>query len=73
MSPPFQTFQTFDVVGCGYVAEQHDETRQCEVLGSDDKPVDGTMAWLAFYAIALVTVVVTNGAMAPAIMLASAN
>ena len=50
----------FDVVGSGYVSEHHADERQRTILESERRAKGGAIVWLAFYAIAIVVVVVTN-------------
>jgi hypothetical protein len=52
--------QHFDVVGSGYVAEQHAEEKHRHLIEAEKNAVGGAFAWLAFYAIAVVVVVVSN-------------
>jgi hypothetical protein len=52
--------QFFDVVGTGYVAEQHAEEKHRHLLEAEKNAIGGAMAWLAFYAMAVVVVVTTN-------------
>ena len=52
--------QNFDVVGSGYVAEHHADEKHRYLLESERNAVGGAMAWLAFYAVAVVVVVITN-------------
>ena len=63
----------FDVVGGGYVSEHHADERHRHLLGSEKNAVGGAMAWLAFYAIALVVVVITNFQKTADIVVAAAN
>jgi hypothetical protein len=62
--------QHFDVVGSGYVAEQHAEEKHRHLIEAEKNAVGGAFAWLAFYAIAVVVVVVHKAAN---IVVATAN
>lgn len=61
----------FDVVGFGYVAEQHDERNNRHLSDTDQGAIGVASAWLAFYATAAVVVAVTNFQKAAAIVVAS--
>lgn len=50
----------FDVVGAGYVAEQHADEKHQNLLASGDNAIGGAFAWLAFYVTAAVVVIVSN-------------
>ena len=63
----------FNVVGTGYVAERHAEEKHRHLLQSDTNAVGGAMAWLAFYALAIVVVVTANLQKAASIVVASVN
>jgi hypothetical protein len=63
----------FDVFGCGYVSEHHADERRRHLMGSEKNAVGGAMAWLAFYAIALVVVVIANFQKAGDIVVTAAN
>ena len=52
--------QLFDVVGTSYVAEHHAEEKYRHLLQAEKSAVGGAMAWLAFYAIAIVVVVINQ-------------
>jgi hypothetical protein len=52
--------QLFGIVGTGYVAEQHAEEKHRHLLEGEKNAVGVAMAWLAFYAMAVVVVVITN-------------
>lgn len=49
----------FDVVGSGYVSEQHADVKR-RYLTTEKKAVGGAIVWLTFYVIAIVTAVVAN-------------
>ena len=73
MSPTTNT-KYFDVmIGSGYVPEQHADEKHRHLLGSEKNAVGGAMAWLAFYAIAVVVVVASNMQKAADIVVAVAN
>ena len=65
--------QHFDVVGSGYVTEQHADDKHRYLLDAEKNAVGGAMAWLAFYTIALVVVVISNFQKMPNIVVAAAN
>lgn len=65
--------QHFDVVGSGYVAEHHADERHRHLLEAEKNAVGGAMAWSAFYAIAVVVVVVSNFQQVSNIVVAAAN
>jgi hypothetical protein len=65
--------QHFDVVGSGYVAEQHAEEKHRHLIEAEKNAVGGAFAWLAFYAIAVVVVVVSNFHKVVDIVVAAAN
>ena len=65
--------QHFDVVGSGYVAEQHAEEKHRHLIEDEKNAVGGAFAWLAFYAIAVVVVVVSNFHKVVDIVVAAAN
>ena len=65
--------ELFDVVGTGYVAERHAEERHRHLLDTEKNAVGGALAWLAFYALAVVVVVTANLQKAASIVVASAN
>lgn len=65
--------QHFNVVGSGYVSEHHADARHQHLLGSEQNAVGGAMAWLAFYVIAIVVVVVSNFTTASDIVVAASN
>jgi hypothetical protein len=50
----------FNVVGAGYVAEHRDDNHQRHLSDLDQRTIGPAVAWLAFYAIAAVVVVVSN-------------
>jgi hypothetical protein len=59
MSLELQNTKLFDVVGSGYVPEQHADVKR-RYLTTEKKAVGGAIAWLTFYVIAIVTAVVAN-------------
>ena len=63
----------FDVIGCGYVSEHHAGEKHRHLLGSEKNAVGGAMAWLAFYTIAVVVVVISNFHKVADIVVAAAN
>lgn len=63
----------FDVVGPGYVSEEHADERHRYLPGSENKAVRGALVWLAFYAVALVVVVLTNFEKAADFAMAATN
>ena len=65
--------QHFDVVGSGYVAEHHAEEKHHHLIEAEKNAVGGAFAWLAFYAIAVVVVVVSNFHKVANIVVATAN
>ena len=65
--------QYFDVVGSGYVAEQHAEEKHRHLIEAEKNAVGGAFAWLAFYAIAVVVVVISNFHKVVDIVVAAAN
>ena len=65
--------QLFDVVGTGYVAEHHAEEKYRHLLQAEKNAVGGAMAWLAFYAIAVVVVVINSFHKAADVVVAAAN
>ena len=62
--------QHFDVLGSGYIAEHHAEENHRHLIEAEKNAVGGAFAWLAFYAIAVVVVVVHKAAN---IVVATAN
>ncbi len=66
--------QHFDVVGPGYIAEHHAQRKTSLILLKAEKnAVGGAFAWLAFYAIAVVVVVVSNFHKVVDVVVAAAN
>ena len=65
--------QHFDVVGSGYIAEQHLEEKHRQLIEAEKNAVGGALAWLAFYAIAVVVVVVSNFHKAANVVVATTN
>ena len=69
----FQIKQHFDVVGPGYIAEHHAHEKHRYLIKAEKNAVGGAFAWLAFYAIAVVVVVVSNFHKAANVVVATAN
>jgi hypothetical protein len=68
----FETnMQHFDVVGPGYVSERHADEKHRYLLETEKNAVGG--AWLAFYAIAIVVVVINSFQKVTDIVVAAAN
>ncbi len=65
--------QHFDVVGSGYIAEHHAEEMYRHLIEAEKNAVGGAFAWLAFYAIAVVVVVISNFHKVANIVVAVAN
>ena len=65
--------QHFDVVGSGYVAEHHADEKHRYLFEAEKNAVGGAMAWLAFYTIAIVVVVISNFHKAANIVVAATN
>ena len=65
--------QYFDVVGSGYVAENHAEEKHRHLIEAEKNAVGGAFAWLALDAAAVVVVVVSNFHKVANIVMATAN
>ena len=65
--------QHFDVVGSGYIAEHHAHKKHRYLIKAEKNAVGGAFAWLAFYAIAVVVVVINNFHKVVDIVVAAAN
>ena len=65
--------QHFDVVGPGYIAEHHAHEKHRYLIKAEKNAVGGAFAWLAFYAIAVVVVVVSNFHKVVDVVVAAAN
>ena len=63
----------FDVVGSGYVAEHHTDEKHRHLIEAEKNAVGSATAWLAFYATAVVVVVIVNFHKVANIVLAGAN
>ena len=63
----------FDVVGSGYIAEHHAHQKHRYLIKAEKNAVGGAFAWLAFYAIAVVVVVIRNFHKAADVVVVAAN
>ena len=65
--------QNFDVIGPGFIQEHHADEQHRYLIEAEKNAVGGAMAWLAFYTIAVVVVVISNFHKVADIVVAAAN
>ena len=65
--------QHFDVIGPGFIQERHADEKHRYLIEAEKNAVGGAMAWLAFYATAVVVVVISNFQKATDIVVAAGN
>ena len=65
--------KNFDVIAPGYVPERHADEVNRYLLQMEKNAIGGAVAWLAFYAMAIVVVVASNFQQVADIVVAAVN